>query len=298
MALQAIPQADSVTIDPHKMGYQHYPCGAVAFRDSRTWHYVYQRTPYLSASRDTTPFVHRPMLAVEREDGKAKLKTNVVGTYVLEGSRPSGPAAALWLSTTVMPLDNDNHGRLVRASWLAAQELYAWLTTWGTFEAEITGQRPTFEFVPLTVNSGAFVPPDSNLVIFGVKPTADHTLAGYNRLCNAVYEKFRISAEEGERQYSYDQPFFLSKTTFDVDAYTVASIKPIADVVGIVDFDDAYAGEKMSVLRASVMNPYLYVFRTENRSDLLGKLVEKLAKVARKDLEELLRKERLDRHLL
>jgi glutamate/tyrosine decarboxylase-like PLP-dependent enzyme len=286
-ALQAMPEADSITIDPHKMGYQHYACGAIAFRDSRVWHYVYQRTPYLSSSRDTTPFVHRPMLAVEKEDGVAKLVTNVVGMYVLEGSRPSAPAAALWLSTKVMPLDEDNHGRLVRASWLAAQELYAWLTNWATFEARITGRPPTFRFVPLTVSNGEFVPPDSNLVIFGVKPTADHTLAEYNRVSKAVYDRFRISAEAGERRYSYDQPFFLSTTTFDVDAYPTDVIQPIADVLKIADFATAYPDRKMRVIRASVMNPYLYLLRLasdeskDERSNLLGDLVEGLAAVAR-----------------
>jgi glutamate/tyrosine decarboxylase-like PLP-dependent enzyme len=61
---------DSFTIDPHKVGLLHYPCGAVLFRDQGFKDQIAQEAPYLGPLAPT-----------------------------LEGSRPGTSSAALWLAT-------------------------------------------------------------------------------------------------------------------------------------------------------------------------------------------------------
>ena len=54
-AVGALSQADSVTVDPHKMGYVPYAAGAILVRDGRTRHLVATDPPYLSPSNGGRP---------------------------------------------------------------------------------------------------------------------------------------------------------------------------------------------------------------------------------------------------
>lgn len=75
-ALRAIGAAESVTIDPHKLGYVPYACGAILTRDSAAY----------AVSGFDAPYLDRPELG----DGK--------WSSTLEGSRSAAGAAATWLT--------------------------------------------------------------------------------------------------------------------------------------------------------------------------------------------------------
>src|ERR1019366_7174243 len=47
-AFLAFPQADSITVDPHKLGYVPYPCGVVAFRNDLVRQFITEAAPYIS----------------------------------------------------------------------------------------------------------------------------------------------------------------------------------------------------------------------------------------------------------
>lgn len=46
--LEALKDADSITVDPHKAGYIPYPAGSLVYRDGRMRHLVTWGSPYLS----------------------------------------------------------------------------------------------------------------------------------------------------------------------------------------------------------------------------------------------------------
>jgi glutamate/tyrosine decarboxylase-like PLP-dependent enzyme len=102
----AMAAADSISIDPHKLGYVPYPAGAVLLRDSGAWDLVSCDAPYLwrDESAHTASFV---------------------GRYTLEGSRPGAVAAGCWLAHRSVPLVRDGHGQIIALSMLAARQLYA-----------------------------------------------------------------------------------------------------------------------------------------------------------------------------
>lgn len=75
-ALDAVGAADSVTIDPHKLGYTPYACGAFLTRDVESY----------AVSSFDAPYLARPEL------GDAKWAST------LEGSRSGAGAAAVWLT--------------------------------------------------------------------------------------------------------------------------------------------------------------------------------------------------------
>ena len=87
----AIRRADSVTIDPHKLGYIPYACGSLLTKTER--HY--------QVSTFSAPYV----------GGNTKISRK---ERTLEGSRAATGAAATWLTAQTMGLDPEGLGRVLR----------------------------------------------------------------------------------------------------------------------------------------------------------------------------------------
>jgi glutamate/tyrosine decarboxylase-like PLP-dependent enzyme len=115
-AVAALKHADSVTIDPHKLGFVPYPAGAFLLRDRRGRNLVSLDPPYL-------------------DPGDAPVGEGFLGRWILEGSKPGAAAAATWLSHRVIPLDVSGHGFLVHRTAAGARRLHAALTTPGALGA-------------------------------------------------------------------------------------------------------------------------------------------------------------------
>ncbi|HEX9953533.1 MAG TPA: aminotransferase class V-fold PLP-dependent enzyme [Rubricoccaceae bacterium] len=101
---QAIGDADSVVVDPHKHGLQPYGCGAVLFRDPSVGRHYRHDSPY---TYFTSEALH-------------------LGEISLECSRPGAAAAALWLTLRALPLRaDDGLGPILTAGLRAARDLAA-----------------------------------------------------------------------------------------------------------------------------------------------------------------------------
>lgn len=94
----AIPDCDSVVVDPHKHGLQPYGCGAVLFSDPHAGRHLMHDSPY-------TYFT----------DSEQHL-----GEISLECSRAGAAAAALWLTLKLLPLTPDGLGAILAANRRAA----------------------------------------------------------------------------------------------------------------------------------------------------------------------------------
>jgi glutamate/tyrosine decarboxylase-like PLP-dependent enzyme len=94
----AIAACDSVVIDPHKHGLQPYGCGAVLFRDPSVARHYLHDSPYTYFTSDE---LH-------------------LGEISLECSRAGAAAAALWLTTQLLPLTPDGLGAALRPGRRAA----------------------------------------------------------------------------------------------------------------------------------------------------------------------------------
>lgn len=80
-AYDAIPQADSIVIDPHKHGLQPYGCGCVLFRDPAIGRFYKHDSPYTYFSS----------------------KDLHLGEISLECSRAGASAVALWATQQLLP---------------------------------------------------------------------------------------------------------------------------------------------------------------------------------------------------
>ena len=270
-AFLAFPRADSITVDPHKMGYVPYPCGVVAFRSDLVRQFVAEVAPYLAStvsSGEPKPD-HAPPTSI--------------GPYILEGSKPGAAVAGVWLSHRMIPLNRDGYGEIVRASILAARELYERLVHWEHW-AHSNQAEPAVTFVPLMPG-----PPDTNIVCFFVKEKGSTSLERMNDLNRWLYEHFTIESEHSQGEYSYSQPFFLSHTILQPPDYSQRSI---AETLQRLEIDaDDYRERGLFVLRATLMNPYIVLAEETGRRGrpYLAEFIEKLAARAEEGIEAISR---------
>ena len=104
---EALPQADSITVDPHKGGYVPYPAGALCYRNAAFRDSVSLRAPVVFHSQ-TEPSV---------------------GVYGVEGSKPGSAAAAVWLAHRVIRPDKSGYGRILGQCMWTAKRLFCRLAT-------------------------------------------------------------------------------------------------------------------------------------------------------------------------
>jgi glutamate/tyrosine decarboxylase-like PLP-dependent enzyme len=102
-AYDALPQADSIVVDPHKHGLQPYGCGCILFRDPTVGRFYAHDSPY---TYFTSSALH-------------------LGEISLECSRAGAAAVALWATQQLYPLEPGGQlGRWLDDSMAAARQFY------------------------------------------------------------------------------------------------------------------------------------------------------------------------------
>ena len=260
-AFQSFPRADSITVDPHKMGYVPYPCGVVAYKNDLARQFATEEIPYISTAH------------LEDLDARRHRGPDTVGPYILEGSKPGANVAACWLSHRMIPPDRTGYGEIMRASLLAARELYERLVHWEP-ASRANGEEISWRFLCISAQ-----PPDTNVVCFLIQRQPSAGLDATNRLNRRIYEGFTLVPSRDRRPYSYLQPFFVSRTVFEPSSYPSGAVRPLLDRAGIDAAEYRHHG--LFVLRATVMSPYhLLAAETNHRQALLEEFVRCLAEKA------------------
>lgn len=177
--LCALDRTDSVTIDPHKLGFIPYPAGAVSFRDRRVRELVAVDAPY----------IFHPGMS----------EASYIGRFIFEGSKPGAAAAGVWMSHQVLPLDSSGYGRLVGETARGALLLHRRLSS---------GDWGAFQLIPLPL-------PDLNIVCFAVKHPRFATLEECNDFVSRVYGAMSAGEDRSARQLE----FFVTKTVLRSHEY-------------------------------------------------------------------------------
>ena len=160
-SVSALAKADSVSIDPHKMGYVPYPAGAFLLKDKRGRELVATDPPYLT-------------VATDREGEQP-----VLGRFIFEGSKPGASAAAVWINHQTIPLNSDGHGRIIASTMRAAHKLHALLGA--------------SDFSPFHVLR--LPEPDLNIVCFLLQHSSLTTISDLNALNEAIYRGLSPNAQ-------------------------------------------------------------------------------------------------------
>ncbi|MGD8321363.1 MAG: pyridoxal-dependent decarboxylase, partial [Gemmatimonadota bacterium] len=217
-SMEAQALTDSITIDPHKLGYVPYPAGAFLLRDRRARALVSIDPPYLTPARG----------ADEGED-------LFLGKYIFEGSKPGAAAAAVWLSHKVLPLDERGYGHLVARTVAGARRVYRALRD---------GDIAPFRLVLLPE-------PDINIVCYIATHEDLTALEQINALNEGIYARMSLNAPGAHPEYIITRTRFLSPM-YD------GAVDPLLEELGVsVDAWKAEGSRGLVVLRSTVMDPYL-----------------------------------------
>lgn len=227
-AIGALSRMDSVTIDPHKLGYLPYGSGAFVCRDQRAVGLLSEAADYVFQEEDAGDFFAR-----HRQ----------LGRYIPEGSKPGANAAAVYVVHRTLPLDHAHFGRLqaqsIRSTEAFLSEAHAFVDR---------SARRVRALVPFA--------PDSNLVCLAINPRGNADPRVMNRFMRGLHK--RLSADP-------DKPlqlgeYFGSITTLKPDALGPVETRRILDALGFAA-DALIEGEeeadRIVVLRHTLMHPFL-----------------------------------------
>src|SRR5690606_27792914 len=220
-AFGAIGGTDSVTVDPHKLGYLPFGSGAFVCRDHRAMDLLADRADYVFHGGAAPDHATR---------------SRGLGQFMLEGSRSGAAAAGVYVAHKVLPLDHRNFGRLPRATVLAAEAFHDRALRFADEVAARLHVRIPIE-------------PDSNLVCLALNPRGNRSLAGANAFMRRLHHALRADPQQPLQV----KEFFGSVTTLRPDLLGADEAARIFRSLGL----DA-ADEPLTILRHTLMNPYLF----------------------------------------
>ncbi len=222
-SLEALKHADSITIDPHKLGYIPYPAGSVLFKNNQSKSLISFEAPYLKWSGDVQPDTERVFL----------------GQATLEGSRPGAAAAACYLASRIVPLNIRGHGKIMLYNMIAA--------------------RKFFNSIPPEKPGGCkIIPqydPETNVVCYsiGYPGVVEHPKY-MNLLANKVFDNMTKKLDKQTSSYEY----FISKTNISYRDYP-GQISAMFDQAAIPKKNHELLSTdedgEFFVLRSVLMNP-------------------------------------------
>jgi tyrosine decarboxylase len=243
---EAIQETDSITIDPHKLGYIPYQAGAILFKDKRFRQIISYFAPYVfSEDVQTAP--------------------TLLGSYIFEGSKAGATAASVWAANQVVGLHHLGYGKIIGESVEGALRFHHHIQSLGTIEAK-NGSK--VKMVSLTE-------PDINIVVYAFNEEGNSNLAQMN----AFNQKIRahLSYESGP-MHGYN--FLVSSTSLTVDDYGEAPISFLQQLG--IPAQQWTKVQQVFVIRSTVMNPYLTTDYTD--MDYLAKFFEQLQNIVKEIL--------------
>ncbi len=215
---KAISKVESVTVDPHKMGYVPYAAGGIVIRLKEMRNIISYFAPYVFEKGIVAP--------------------DMLGAFTLEGSRAGASAASVWAAHRCLPLDVSGYGRLIATGMNTAHRFRDFL-------ADLT-----FTIGDRVVRAYPLHDPDFNMVDWAFKADDMTTLTEVNDLNEKVFDLSSYLAG-----HIYNNIFITSHTSFSTDDYGNSPVKFI-ETLGF-DQAEWESVKTVTLLRASILDPYL-----------------------------------------
>jgi len=219
MSFKGIESCESVTIDPHKMGYIPYSVGGIAIKHKAMRQAIAYFATYVFEKTTQVPAL--------------------LGAYILEGSKAGASAAAVWTAHKVLPLNVTGYGKLIGASIEGAYNFYNFMNN----------RKFTVRGKKLVCH--CLTKPNFNMVDYIFNEVGNKDLPTMNKLNHDFYDQ--ASFMKGGL---YDNEFITSHTDFATSDYGNSPF----DFVKSQGFDwgEWEHTQKITILRASCMSPYMY----------------------------------------
>ena len=222
-AFKAMSETNSVTIDPHKMGYVPYSAGGIVISDKRMLDAISFFAAYVFEKGTDVP--------------------SLLGSYILEGSKAGATAASVWAAHRVLPLNITGYGKLIGASIEGAQRAFNKVSTVSSIDID-----------GVSVRLEALVQPDFNMVDFAFNIEGNTDLEKMNQLNLDMYEMSSYVAGPVLKN-----DFITSHTEFAYQDYKDAPVD-FAKRLGIPkeEWDRVHA---LRVMRACILTPYFTSYK-------------------------------------
>jgi len=232
-AFAALRHSDSITVDPHKLGFIPFGCGAYVARNRAMTDFISQKAAYVFEGGD--------------DETEYQRRFNNLGKYIIEGSKPGAAAAAAWITHRVLPLEQDHFGRLCGETVRNCEYFFEHIDDLAADLAEIARVVMPFE-------------PDTNLMCLAINPEGNRDLGAMNRFGARLYEQMRVGHGIDQRQ----RQFFGSRTRVDRNALREPVAARLTEALGldpatfVTDPDDSgRQDDSIFLLRHTLMNPWL-----------------------------------------
>lgn len=261
-AFAALPEADSITVDPHKLGYIPYSAGAFIARNREVVDFITQEAAYVFDLGDQ-----------ERELPRRQTLRNL-GQYILEGSKPGAAAAAVNVTHKVMPLDTTGFGRLLGMTVKACEVFYD--------SVQETAERWS-DLVHLCVP----FEPDSNLICLALNPVGNVSVAEMNRFGRAVFRRMKVDAGQPVQLKTFIGSYTsLTKANLPGrQAHRILrGLHLDEDTFQLVPTNPEREGDHLFILRHTLMNPWLLASPFEDGRSYIDLYWEYLEGVIREEL--------------
>ncbi len=225
-AIAALGDTDSVTVDPHKLGYLPYGAGAFICRDHRAVALLSEEADYVFHGEAPKDYMGR---------------YRSLGQFIPEGSKSGAAVAGVYVTHKVLPLDHAHFGRLPAQTIRSAEAFHARALRFAGDLHDVV--RAVVPFAP-----------DSNLVCFALNPVGNRHVAAANAFVRRLHDELRSDPSKPLQ----DKQFFGSVTTLRPEALGESETRRILDALGLdVATLGEDGGDRLMILRHTLMNPYL-----------------------------------------
>ncbi|PHM45363.1 putative decarboxylase involved in desferrioxamine biosynthesis [Xenorhabdus mauleonii] len=187
-SFKAMKEVDSITIDPHKVGFIQYTAGAICMKDKRILDLISSKAAYV----------------FQDADGSASTSNKaILGSSIMEGSKAGATAAALWAAHRLLPLNVSGYGKVIAAGIVTAHRLL-----------EKLGKLPPIEVGKHRFEVHIMPSPDFHMINFTFKEAGNNSLSNHNELNKRLYELCSYSTGR-----AYTNDFITSSTILDYKEY-------------------------------------------------------------------------------
>jgi len=260
-AFKAVSQTDSVTIDPHKLGYLPFSCGAFVSRDASVLDFICQKAAYVFDVKESKV----------KKTPKQKLLS--LGQYIMEGSKAGSAAAAANVAHKVIPLHCEGFGRVLTHSMLSCEYF---------FDSINKLSERMKDMVTITIP----FPPDTNLICYAINPTRNKSLALMNHFSRKVFAHMKIDRKSPLQTHDFFGSFTsLVNGNLDEEQgtriLTELGIDPTTFVPHVSD--RTREGDHIYLIRHTLMNPWLMF--EEDGENYIDKYIKFLFEAIRKEYE-------------
>lgn len=283
--IRALREADSISIDPHKLGYLPYPAGAIVYKNYIVREQIKVDAPYLNSAIDskmqsTINIDTLDEKEIKKNKDKKIWHNEVLGLYTLEGSRPGAISAAVWLAHKSIPLNRNGHGNIVAQSILGANYLYYALKTKFANPDVFNDPKKSPDILAIAVPGNNL---DLNIFCYTFPSVFDNrrvSLSVLNRAIKEIYSSLLPTPQSP----THTKDFVVAKTELEYDKYGENFLNLFCennkingrimkhDNIKFNPWRDAY---RLELLRTVVMGPFLLDFYSKDRnSDEIKYLIE------------------------